>query len=475
MLRSTISRSRRGGIIITNVFVFFLTTVRLYTGSIEMETFETLCLQFYTINPLQWLTAAFMHADLFHLIGNMFFLWVFGLVIEGKIGAVRFLGLYGIVTLIDNAIVQIPMFVLGSEEGFALGASGTLFGLMFITLIWAPENCIDIFYWITFIFVGTFELQVSTFCSIYVLFQIFELFMTDFGMSSAMLHMVGGFVGLPFGFLMLNRGMVDCEDWDIVARNENLQKYTWLCPPERRAALQQKEQDHEDPVTAALAQPYRLKAKGPKAAQTEPETAGSSPPQGQSTKGRNTKQKASPTRSKSNLAEKIAKRAKSFGEKKPPPEKSPADRSTECRQHTDFNRLSFQLRQALEQHSAPVAQQNFDRMHQQKLSEGLTDATLMAYVRLMMTNKQHLATMMPLHVLAGRGGLTGDRARLQIAQVQSKVMKAPGEAIKTLSKINPYSRPESADAEPKVAEEWEKHQKVLQQKDLLLAQIESSS
>ena len=35
-----------------------------------------------------------MHGGLMHLLGNMLFLWAFGLVVEGEIGSLRFVALY---------------------------------------------------------------------------------------------------------------------------------------------------------------------------------------------------------------------------------------------------------------------------------------------------------------------------------------------------------------------------------------------
>ena len=53
-----------------------------------------LTLEFGKFRPWQWLTANYMHADIFHLLGNMFVLWGFGLVVEGKVGWWRFLLIY---------------------------------------------------------------------------------------------------------------------------------------------------------------------------------------------------------------------------------------------------------------------------------------------------------------------------------------------------------------------------------------------
>ena len=46
------------------------------------------------LHPLQWVSSLFLHAGLMHLIGNMIFLWSFGLVVEGKVGSLVFLAVY---------------------------------------------------------------------------------------------------------------------------------------------------------------------------------------------------------------------------------------------------------------------------------------------------------------------------------------------------------------------------------------------
>ena len=46
------------------------------------------------LHPLQWVTHNFLHIRWLHLIGNMLFLFPFGLIIEGKIGWWRMLILY---------------------------------------------------------------------------------------------------------------------------------------------------------------------------------------------------------------------------------------------------------------------------------------------------------------------------------------------------------------------------------------------
>ena len=59
------------------------------------------------LHPLQWLTTNFLHSDIFHLLFNMLFLWVFGPVVEGKLGVFKMLAVYLGIGILFGATVQI--------------------------------------------------------------------------------------------------------------------------------------------------------------------------------------------------------------------------------------------------------------------------------------------------------------------------------------------------------------------------------
>lgn len=174
-----------------------------------------LTLSYDTINPLQWFTHNFMHADIMHLLGNMVFLWGFGIVVEGKLGVPRFLGLYTAACLLQGALVQLPMFLLSDRPGVALGASGAIYALMAICVLWAPKNELS-----CFLLLGRFsrviEIPIIGFAGFYLVTQILQFCLAGFDMSSAALHLVGALIGLPLGFLFLKRKWVDCEGWDFM-------------------------------------------------------------------------------------------------------------------------------------------------------------------------------------------------------------------------------------------------------------------
>src|SRR5437870_6225014 len=78
------------------------------------------------LDPTNWwplLTNTFMHGGWLHLITNMWFLWIFGPAMEGRLGRIMFLLLY-----LGGAVAASAVHVMthaGSTEP-ALGASGAI-------------------------------------------------------------------------------------------------------------------------------------------------------------------------------------------------------------------------------------------------------------------------------------------------------------------------------------------------------------
>jgi membrane associated rhomboid family serine protease len=73
------------------------------------------------------LTSMFLHGSWMHLIGNMWFLWIFGNNVEDSMGSMRFLIFY-LVCGLAAAILQV---VLAPDSGVPMvGASGAISGVM---------------------------------------------------------------------------------------------------------------------------------------------------------------------------------------------------------------------------------------------------------------------------------------------------------------------------------------------------------
>lgn len=171
-----------------------------------------LSLEFGSFLPWQWLTCNFMHEDIVHLIGNMVFLWSFGLVVEGKLGWLSFTAIYICIGTIYGFVLQMLSLSFG-WVGIALGASAVIFGLLALCVAWVPANEFTVL-WFTGL-ASTFDISILVFAGLYVLKEFVFWWNAGFRTSSEFLHLLGFFVAFPIGLGLVKYGYVDCEGWDL--------------------------------------------------------------------------------------------------------------------------------------------------------------------------------------------------------------------------------------------------------------------
>ncbi|NWF75870.1 MAG: rhomboid family intramembrane serine protease [Nitrospirae bacterium] len=196
-------------IIVLNILAFFLQMaypsgfkeVAYAYGAIphSILTFEST----QPIHPAATIfTSMFMHGGLFHLGGNMLYLWIFGNNIEDKLGHIRFVIFYivcGIFSAyahaISNANSTIPM----------IGASGAVSGILGAYLLLFPRANIH-----TLIFLGFFITTVRIPALIVIGFWAIIQFIN--GLISTGLNEAGGVAWFAHigGFLM---GLLTVKLW----------------------------------------------------------------------------------------------------------------------------------------------------------------------------------------------------------------------------------------------------------------------
>ena len=209
------------------------------------------------LHPIQWLTHNFLHINAIHLIGNMIFLFPFGVIVEGKIGWLRMLVLYLAIAAGQGFVQQVIMLPTDPvdeaerlvalfddpnnpldeetrkelkqqwrkdllQAGFgSLGASAVIFGLLAVCVIWAPVNEFNIYFrWSLLISApdgGDREWTVATVCGIFVAKEFLMFFLMGMPLSSEALHLNGFVVGGCLGMAMLYLGWVDCEGFDLIS------------------------------------------------------------------------------------------------------------------------------------------------------------------------------------------------------------------------------------------------------------------
>ena len=136
------------GLILFNVAIYLVTRVggddfaagaSLSYGFIPsvVHDMAQLSPQFVVIpEQLSYLTYSFLHADIFHLGGNMLFLWVFGDNVEDALGHVRYVIFY-LACAVGGAAFH-GWVAPGSEQPL-IGASGAIAGVVAAYLILYPR------------------------------------------------------------------------------------------------------------------------------------------------------------------------------------------------------------------------------------------------------------------------------------------------------------------------------------------------
>ena len=111
------------------------------------------------------LTSMFMHGGWFHILGNMWFFWVFGNNVEDVMGRMRFLGFYVLCGLLA-AFAQVAM--QPSSPVPMVGASGAISGVMGAYLVLYPRVRVHML-----IFLGFFITTISVPAYFMLLYWVF--------------------------------------------------------------------------------------------------------------------------------------------------------------------------------------------------------------------------------------------------------------------------------------------------------------
>jgi len=116
------------------------------------------------------LTSMFLHGGWFHIIGNMWFLWIFGDNVEDRMGHARYFIFYILVGILAG-LTQIYLNPTSTVP--TIGASGAIAGVMGAYFILFPHSRIITMIFI-FFFVDIIEIPAFFFLGIWFLIQFFQ-------------------------------------------------------------------------------------------------------------------------------------------------------------------------------------------------------------------------------------------------------------------------------------------------------------
>lgn len=116
-----------------------------YEAIVDTSFTQRYLLRYDEVDPITSLTHMFMHGSVGHLLGNMLFLVLLGILVEGALGARLFLATYLVAGL--GAVVASLAVHWGSPSG-GLGASGAIAGLMGLFAVLYGKRKVRFFYWV---------------------------------------------------------------------------------------------------------------------------------------------------------------------------------------------------------------------------------------------------------------------------------------------------------------------------------------
>lgn len=158
----------------------------------------------------QYVTYAFLHASWMHIIGNMFFLYLFGKNVNDKMGNIGYVCFY----LAGSVFSGIGHVIWAQSP--VLGASGAVAAVTGAYLVLFPRSIITVVYW--FFFLGTFEVQASLFIAIKMIIIDNILYATSANVAYDA-HLSGYAYGFAVTMLLLSTKLLRTEQptlWMIV-------------------------------------------------------------------------------------------------------------------------------------------------------------------------------------------------------------------------------------------------------------------
>jgi membrane associated rhomboid family serine protease len=132
--------------------------------------------------PFTILTSMFLHAGFLHLLGNMWFLWIFGDNVEERLGSWRFLVFY-ILTGVVGAVAQCVLMPASPVP--MVGASGAVAGVLGGYVLLFPRARV-----VSFAVIGLFAIPAWVFLGLWFAAQ----FLLDETSGIAWMVHVGGFL-----------------------------------------------------------------------------------------------------------------------------------------------------------------------------------------------------------------------------------------------------------------------------------------
>ena len=193
---------------ISNYLVIGFTALNFFLIAFELGNVESFVLDGLNISLF---SHGLMHTDFLHLFFNMFYLWIFGNAVCGRVGNATYPSIYIALLLIAG------VFHVIFDGSLAVGASGAVNGIIGIFFVLYPQAQIKCVF--TFPpFIGrTFSISFYWLATLWFVKDFIGLF-NEYSGVAHLAHLVGVLGGVAIGVLLIKHGWIKygSKDPDLV-------------------------------------------------------------------------------------------------------------------------------------------------------------------------------------------------------------------------------------------------------------------
>ena len=163
-------------------------------------------------NPWHAVTAAFAHANLTHLLGNLFFFYVFAATVEAILGSLRFALSLAIIAIGSHFCYSLVN--LGIPAPPTVGLSGVVMGMMGF-FAWAmPTARMRVAYWFLIRF-GVVNVPAWLLAIWYVGLDAYRLYNHAGGNVNLVAHVSGAAIGVALAMTFFRRPVAEAREFEL--------------------------------------------------------------------------------------------------------------------------------------------------------------------------------------------------------------------------------------------------------------------
>jgi len=206
------------------LFCLIAANVAIHFGAVHggdyIHFHEQLAFKTDEVRLTTLLASEFMHGGWMHLIGNMWFLWLFGANIEDMMGRPGFVAFYLAGGIVATLAFKLAQDLAGAPSVSLVGASGAISAVMGGYFVLFPRSKVKTFFLLLIFPVPFFPIPAWFFLGLYMVMQFVSMRMMEYSNVAYMAH-VGGFAfGAGVVYLLTATRAVIVPNFDAVKRGQ---------------------------------------------------------------------------------------------------------------------------------------------------------------------------------------------------------------------------------------------------------------